>query len=82
MGKFNTTSIASALLLASPMLLASTPVQAKQNVQREAVASQSGGSASQAEKKICKRLEVTGSRMAKARFCHTAAEWKKIEEMR
>lgn len=82
MGKFNTTGIASALLLASPLLLASTPVQAKQNVQREAVASQGGVAAGKAEKKICRRFEVTGSRIAKARFCHTAEEWKKIEQMR
>ena len=82
MGKFNTTSIVSALLLASPLLLAGTPVQAKQNVQREAVASEGGAAASKGEKKICRRMELTGSRIAKARFCHTAAEWKKIEEMR
>jgi hypothetical protein len=82
MGKFNTTSIVSTLLLATPLLLASTPVQAKQNAQREAAATQGGAAASKAEKKICRRFEVTGSRMAKARFCHTAAEWKKIEEMR
>ena len=82
MGKFNTTRIASVLLLAGPLLLASTPVQAKQNVQREAVATQGGAATTKAEKKICRRLEVTGSRISKARFCHTAEEWKKIEAMR
>ncbi|CAA9518345.1 MAG: hypothetical protein AVDCRST_MAG62-958 [uncultured Sphingomonas sp.] len=81
MSKFNTTGIVSALLLASPLLLASTPVHAKQNVQREVAAGQGGAAADKADKKICRRLELTGSRMAKTRFCHTAEEWKKIEEM-
>lgn len=30
-----------------------------------------------AEKKICRNLDTTGSRMAK-RACHTKAEWKKL----
>ncbi|MEH3157957.1 MAG: hypothetical protein PGN08_02960 [Sphingomonas taxi] len=33
-----------------------------------------------AERKICKRLEQTGSRMGGgSKVCHTATEWKQIE---
>jgi hypothetical protein len=31
------------------------------------------------EKKVCKRLETSGTRMAK-RVCLTESEWKKVEE--
>ena len=32
------------------------------------------------ERKICKRMEQTGSRMGGGqRVCHTAAEWKQLE---
>ncbi len=34
-----------------------------------------------AEKKICKKLTVTGSRMAE-RICLTREEWKQVEELK
>ncbi|MCF2513550.1 hypothetical protein LVY65_00485 [Sphingomonas sp. G124] len=34
-----------------------------------------------AEKKVCKKLKVTGSRMGD-RVCLTASEWKKVEEQK
>ena len=44
------------------------------------VADLSGGKAPPAvEKKICKQIEVSGSRMSK-RACLTAKEWKQVED--
>ena len=48
---------------------------------QQAVSGLGGGNATQAvqEKKICKQLPTTGSRLAK-RACLTASEWKQVED--
>lgn len=63
-----------AILSAAVML--SAPVAAKTQTEsdRPTVDNSSG-------KKICRRLNVTGSRMAE-RVCLTKEEWKKVDELK
>lgn len=46
-----------------------------------ALAQNADGAANQkAEKKICRRVEATGTILGDKRVCHTAAEWKAVDE--
>jgi hypothetical protein len=64
----------------SAALLLSVPAAAKTNAQSETELPKAGKSAD-AEKKVCKRLETSGTRMAE-RVCLTKDEWKKVEEIK
>ncbi len=86
---FAATSFAAAVLVAGTIGLAATPAEARQNAQVQASASLAGdtgagagGLDEKAEKKICRRIEHTGSRLAKHRVCLTAEDWKKVDEGR
>jgi hypothetical protein len=69
------TIVAAAALVAATAAPAAT--KAGQPEQDRPAVTAAGG-----EKKICKRLERTGTRLGtKERACHTREEWKKIEEM-
>lgn len=60
----------------SAALVVAVPATAKsQSDSDQSTASQS------AEKKVCKKLKVTGSRMGD-RVCMTATEWKKVEDQK
>jgi hypothetical protein len=65
-------------------LAAGTPAFAAKNQnQPRALASDSGGGAgvdSKAERKICKFIDATESRMKRERLCFTKADWKKFDE--
>ena len=65
-------SLPAALLLAAPV--------AAQSTTQVGAASTTAARAKPAEKKICKRLETSGTRMAE-RVCLTKEEWKKVEEL-
>jgi hypothetical protein len=85
MAQFNTAKLLGSVLLAAPLFLTCAPAQARQNANtQDTVASQGSAgvdrsSSAASERKICKRLERTGSRINPP-ACHTAEEWKKIEE--
>ena len=67
-------SLSAALLIAAPV--------AAQNTSQAGTASASAAQAakpSEAEKKICKRLETSGTRMAD-RVCLTKEQWQKVEQ--
>lgn len=62
-------------------LLAATPAVAKNNTPDQvAPTSDVAGKASDAGKKICKRLATSGTRMAE-RVCLTKEQWKKVDEL-
>jgi hypothetical protein len=69
----------------SAILLAAAPVAAQttQTGTASSTAAQptklADNDQANAEKKVCKRLETSGTRMAK-RVCLTESEWKKVEE--
>ena len=73
------------LILASTAALAmaaGTPAfAAKSQVQPRALESDSGGAGVKAkdERKICRFIEKTESRMGRERLCFTKAEWRKFE---
>ncbi len=69
-------AVASALALGAPAFAVDSGANAAQAP--AAAPAASGKSAKTAEKRICKLVERTGSRL-NARLCHTEAEWKKIE---
>lgn len=62
-----------------------TPVLARTEAKTEtaAVAQVQGGGAATSgkaeERKVCRQLQMTGTRMKNQRVCHTKAEWQKIE---
>jgi hypothetical protein len=65
-----------ALATLSAALVVAVPAGAKtQSDSDQPTAGQS------ADKKVCKKLKVTGSRMSD-RVCMTASEWKKVEEQK
>lgn len=66
----NTIVVIAATLLTVPAFAATGSEQAKGAKAKGA----------KAERKICRNLETTGSRMAK-RACHTKAEWKKLDAL-
>lgn len=67
-------SVSAALLIAAPV--------AAQGTSQAGTASASAAQVAKpadAEKKVCKRLETSGTRMAE-RVCLTKQEWQKVEE--
>jgi hypothetical protein len=86
---FASTSFAVAVLVAGTIGLAATPATARQNAQVQASTTLTsdtdagaGGLDQKAEKKICRRIEQTGSRLSKHRVCLTAKDWRKVDEGR
>jgi Spy/CpxP family protein refolding chaperone len=62
-------------------LVAATPAAAKNNTPDQAAPTAgASGKATDAEKKICKRLATSGTRMAE-RVCLTKEQWKKVDEL-
>jgi hypothetical protein len=66
-------------------MAAGTPALAakSQNQNRQVAASDSGGGAgvkAKEERKICRFIDATESRMKRERLCFTRAEWKKFDE--
>ena len=64
-------------------LLVAAPASAQGNSQAATAAASAaaqGTKGAKGEKKICKRLETSGTRMAE-RVCMTKDEWKKVEEL-
>ncbi len=54
-----------------------------QNQNRQVAAADSGGGAgvkAKEERKICRFIDATESRMKRERLCFTRAEWKKFDE--
>ncbi|HVF38202.1 MAG TPA: hypothetical protein VNA29_09715 [Sphingomicrobium sp.] len=64
-------------LAVSAALLFAAPAAARSNAQPAPAETKTA----QADKKVCKRLEVTGSRIAE-KVCLTRDEWKKVEEVK
>ena len=69
------------LVTISASLLLAAPATAQSSTQAGSTATTSAQTAKTAveEKKVCKRLDATGTRMEK-RVCLTKDEWKKVEE--
>lgn len=64
------------------VLVVSTPAFAQNSSQAATAATASAAQPSKAateEKKVCRRLETSGTRMAE-RVCLTKDEWKKVEQ--
>lgn len=61
----------------SAALVAAVPATAKTQADQD----QQATAGKSADKKICKKLTVTGSRMGE-RVCLTAEQWKKVEEQK
>ena len=70
--------------LAAALALTATPAfaAAKTSAKDQAGAQEAGGSVESGERKICKRLEQTGTRMKNERVCLTKADWRKVEDMK
>jgi hypothetical protein len=67
------TGLAAALVLsAAPAAAAKTSAKDQTLVQESAAAA--------GDRKICRRLQNTGTRLRNDRVCLTKAEWKKIED--
>ncbi|HYJ83648.1 MAG TPA: hypothetical protein VEW26_12510 [Allosphingosinicella sp.] len=67
-----------AMAAGSPALAAKS-----QGQQQQVLASDSGGDAgvkAKGERKICKFIDATESRMKRERLCYTKAEWEKFDE--
>ena len=74
------TILASAAALA---MVAGTPAFAAKNQNPQALASEQGGGAgvdAKGERKVCRYVEKTQSRMGRQRLCLTKDEWRKVEE--
>jgi hypothetical protein len=69
----------SALITITAAMLVSSPVVAKTGTSAGDKPTEATASADQ-QKKVCKKLGTTGSRMAKDRVCMTKEEWKKVED--
>ncbi len=66
-------------------MAAGTPALAAKDQNKQALASDQGGGAgveAKGERKICRYIDATESRMKRERLCHTKAEWQKIEDER
>jgi len=71
-----------AITTLAALCLAAAPATAKTDNQEPAAVAGSESkqaTADPAEKKVCKRLKMSGTRMAD-RVCLTADDWKKVEE--
>jgi hypothetical protein len=74
--------------LAAMMLMAGAPADAKTGTSASAAnvatngteAAPYGGATKARQPLICRRWANTGSRIAKQKACHTAEEWKRIED--
>ena len=67
--------------LAAALALTATPaLAAKTSAKDQAIGQEAGGSAESSERKICKRLENTGTRMKNDRVCLTKSDWRKLED--
>ena len=63
------------LAIVSAALSIAAPAAAKTNVQADQAAS------GQSAKKICKKLDTTGSRMGE-RVCLTKQQWKQVDQVK
>ena len=71
------------LVAAGAIGMGAVPAHARQNAQVDVQANAVRGVAGDpTAKKICRRIAVTGSRMAKDRVCLSAEDWKKVEDVK
>ena len=69
--------------LAAALILSTAPaVAAKTSAKDQTVVEEAGATAAAAERKVCKRLENTGTRMKNDRVCLTKEEWRKLDDMK
>jgi hypothetical protein len=80
--KHNSLGIGASLVGISLLALA-VPAQAQdaspEVATKIASATEGGKAAGKNEKLICKRLEMSGTRMKSLRACHSKADWKKLD---
>jgi len=67
--------------LALSLALSAAPAFAAKAAKDQSVAEESA-SAATAERKVCKRLENTGTRMKNDRVCLTKEEWRKLDDVK
>ena len=68
--------------LALSLALSAAPAFAAKNSAKDQTAEETGASAAAAERKICRRLENSGTRMKNDRVCLTKEEWRKLDDMK
>jgi hypothetical protein len=69
--------------LALSLALSAAPAfAAKNSAKDQTAAEETGASAAAAERKICRRLENSGTRMKNDRVCLTKEEWRKLDDMK
>ena len=71
-------SLAAILLAASPAAASPATSSDSTGGQDKAVAQAPKAADAKVERKICKKIETTGSRVAE-KICLTKAEWKKVD---
>lgn len=69
----------SMFLTIAAALTVSAPLAAKTETSTSQLAENKAGKAAEGEKKICKRLATSGTRMAD-RVCLTKEQWKKVDD--
>lgn len=69
--------------LAAALILSAAPAfAAKTSAKDQTIAEEAGVTTAAAERKICKRLENSGTRMKNDRVCLTKEEWRKLDDMK
>jgi hypothetical protein len=67
-------------------MVAGTPAFAAKNQNQQALSSDQAGGAGEVkakgERKICKYVDASESRMKRERLCYTKAQWEQIEDER
>ena len=64
-------------------MVAGTPAFAAKNQNQQVAAADSGGGGAvkaKEDRKICRLIDSTESRMKRQRLCYTKAEWRKFED--
>lgn len=66
--------------LAAALALSTAPAAAAKTSAKDQTLVQESAAAAAGDRKICRRLQNTGTRLRSDRVCLTKAEWKKIED--
>ena len=64
------------------LALSAAPAFAAKSSAKDQTIAEDAGTTAAAERKVCKRLENTGTRMKNDRVCLTKDEWRKLDDMK
>ena len=68
--------------LAAVLIWSAAPAIAMKTAKEQPVADESGGATATSERKICRQLQHTGTRLKNERVCLPKADWKKVDAIR